>query len=108
MLIYFCDKATLAAYHLAEALKPAKNLPLKIYLVSQQAHRLENGDFQLLTDADGSFSRSYSAQPGTLYLIRPDGHIAARGFDFPLEKLAETLDRASGHQGMETNLLQKS
>jgi hypothetical protein len=96
VLLYFCEKATLAALRLEEALKNKPDLPLQVYLVSRQAHHLGHPDFQLLADEDGSFSRSYAAQPGTLYLLRPDGHIAARGFDFPLGQLPEILRLTAG------------
>ena len=106
VLIYFCDKPSLVAYQLEEALKPVNNLPLKVYLVSQQSHHLNHRDYRLLTDTDGNFSRVYSAQTGTLYLLRPDGHIAARGFHFPLDKLAETLELASGWKSVKVNSLE--
>lgn len=110
VLLYFCEKATLAALHLEEALKNKPDLPLQVYLVSRQAQHLEHPDFQLLADVDGSFSRTYAAQPGTLYLLRPDGHIAARGFEFPLAQLSETLRLASGWKmpGVTANSRQNS
>ncbi len=53
--------------------------------------------------------QTYAAQPGTLYLLRPDGLIAARGLDFPVDRLADTLQLASGWKmpGVAANSLQK-
>ncbi len=34
--------------------------------------------FPVLIDGDGTLTRAFAAQAGTLFLIRPDGHIAAR------------------------------
>jgi 3-(3-hydroxy-phenyl)propionate hydroxylase len=94
VILYFCDNAKPAAKNLETALYKGPDtlpaLPLKIYLVSR------HDQFQLLTDPDGRFARAYAAPPGALYLLRPDGHIAARGFNFPLERLPEILRRASG------------
>jgi 3-(3-hydroxy-phenyl)propionate hydroxylase len=101
VILYFCKEAKPAA-QLEAALKTGPDLPLKVYLVGRPDEQLNaNPPFQLLTDPDGSFAKAYAAQPGTLYLLRPDGHIAARGFDFPPERLAEVLRRATGWQSYE-------
>jgi 3-(3-hydroxy-phenyl)propionate hydroxylase len=49
-------------------------IPLAIYPVS--ADHLEGGDF--IHDVDGSLSRLFNARPGTLLVVRPDRHLAAR------------------------------
>lgn len=46
-------------------------------------------------DSDGNFAGTYAAQSGTLYVVRPDGHLAARGLKFPLAKLGEVLRLAT-------------
>jgi 2-polyprenyl-6-methoxyphenol hydroxylase-like FAD-dependent oxidoreductase len=49
-------------------------IPLAVYPVS--AYRLDDGDF--IHDAEGSLSRLLNARPGTLLIVRPDRHLAAR------------------------------
>ena len=46
-----------------------------------------------LGDADGLLARRYDAQPGTVYLIRPDQYVAARWRSFDERKLAAALAR---------------
>lgn len=47
-----------------------------------------------LDDADGVLADRYDAQPGTLYLIRPDQHVVARWRSFDKIKISNALDRA--------------
>jgi 3-(3-hydroxy-phenyl)propionate hydroxylase len=50
----------------------------------------------VLHDAQGQFATRYNATPGSAYLVRPDGHVAAR-FRRPTSKAIEAaLDRARG------------
>jgi hypothetical protein len=51
---------------------------------------------QALTDADGRLARSFDAQEGSAYLLRPDGHVAARRKRFDAAALRAALQRASG------------
>lgn len=51
-----------------------QDFPLAVYPVS--AYRLDDGDF--IHDADGNLSRLLNARPGTLLVVRPDRHLAAR------------------------------
>ena len=50
----------------------------------------------VVTPNDADLCKKYVARPGTLYLIRPDSHIAARGRRFPLAKLGDVLRFAVG------------
>ncbi len=52
-------------------------------------------------DAEGLFAGRYDAAPGTVYLIRPDQHVAARWRHFELRALREALARATGQQAEE-------
>ena len=55
------------------------------------------GDGGGLSDPEGSASRRYDAEPGTAYLLRPDGYVAAR-FRHPTRAaLDAALARATGH-----------
>ncbi|MBN8493324.1 MAG: FAD-dependent oxidoreductase [Burkholderiales bacterium] len=46
-------------------------------------------------DADGLLAQRYDAQPGTVYLIRPDQHVAARWRSLDAAKVRAALRRAT-------------
>jgi len=52
-------------------------------------------------DSEGLFAGRYDATPGTLYLIRPDQHVAARWRHLELRALRDALSRATGQQAEE-------
>ena len=47
-----------------------------------------------IIDSEGHVSRRYDARPGTVYLLRPDQHVAARWRAFDAAKLQAALARA--------------
>ncbi|MGQ9368227.1 FAD-dependent oxidoreductase [Azospirillum sp. ST 5-10] len=49
-----------------------------------------------LVDTKGRFAERYDARPGTLYLVRPDQHVAARWRSFDAARVAAALNRAIG------------
>jgi len=51
-----------------------------------------------LHDAQSLAARRYDAQPGSVYLIRPDQHVAARWRRLDAGRVLAALRRASGHQ----------
>lgn len=58
--------------------------------------RLVIGDDAQLRDSGGLFKKRYGAAPGTAYLLRPDGYVAAR-FQHPTSQaVAAAFARASG------------
>ena len=52
---------------------------------------------QDLLDADGLLQQRYDARPGTVYLIRPDQHVAGRWRSFDPARIEAALARACGH-----------
>jgi 3-(3-hydroxy-phenyl)propionate hydroxylase len=50
-----------------------------------------------LQDAEGLASRRYDAEPGSAYLLRPDGYVAARFRHSTRFALDAALARATGH-----------
>jgi 3-(3-hydroxy-phenyl)propionate hydroxylase len=55
-------------------------------------------DSDMLRDAMGAFATRYNCAPGSAYLLRPDGYVAAR-FKRPNgTQIADALRRASGWQ----------
>src|SRR6266542_3342448 len=49
-----------------------------------------------LVDSEGVLAATYGARPGSLYLVRPDGHLAARGRGTGGADLADLVDLAAG------------
>lgn len=48
-----------------------------------------------LTDKEGLLAQRYDAQPGTVYLIRPDQHVAARWRSYDKQLIAQAVQRAT-------------
>ena len=48
-----------------------------------------------IDDAEGLLARRYDAKPGTVYLIRPDQHVAARWRALDADKVRAALRRAT-------------
>jgi 3-(3-hydroxy-phenyl)propionate hydroxylase len=46
-------------------------------------------------EEDGTLSVRYDARPGTVYLLRPDQHVAARWRAFDAARLGAALRRAT-------------
>lgn len=47
-----------------------------------------------IEDSEGILAARYDAKPGTIYLLRPDQHVAARWRQFDEEKISRALARA--------------
>ncbi|MET0968297.1 MAG: FAD-dependent oxidoreductase [Tardiphaga sp.] len=58
--------------------------------------RLVIGDDARLRDASGLFGTRYGAQPGSTYLLRPDGYVAARFHHPTPQAVSAAVARASG------------
>ena len=54
-------------------------------------------DGDAIVDAQGLLAARYDGRPGTVYLLRPDQHVAARWRQFEPGKVASAIRRASGH-----------
>jgi 3-(3-hydroxy-phenyl)propionate hydroxylase len=64
---------------------PPLPVPLRVLRVAADGN---------VVDREGLASRRYDAQPGTVYLVRPDQHVAARWRRFDATKLQAALSRA--------------
>jgi 2-polyprenyl-6-methoxyphenol hydroxylase-like FAD-dependent oxidoreductase len=55
-------------------------------------------EFPALCDHTGQLAQAFAAQPGTLFLIRPDGHLAARRRHIDATELTNLVRLASGNE----------
>ena len=53
--------------------------------------------FAAFTSASEQLQQRYDARPGTVYLIRPDQHVAGRWRSFDAARIEAALARACGH-----------
>ena len=72
--LYFADKASSAHEFSAKLAETPLKFPLEFHPVINHP----NASPEAILDADGSLLKALSARPGTLYLFRPDGHLALR------------------------------
>ena len=56
------------------------------------------------SDARGPAAQRYDAQPGTVYLLRPDQHVAARWRSFDPARIRAALARACTPEGVSMSL----
>jgi len=78
LLCFVDDQKTLDAAVLAVSPAPTfPGIPLRTVLVSRTPGTAVDG-FTTLEDARGIIAQRYDARPGTVYLLRPDQHVAAR------------------------------
>lgn len=88
-----------ARAHLLSDFPP--NVPLSLNVISSgPPHNPLPDGITFLPDPDGRCAAAYSAGPATLYLIRPDRHIAARRFNSNASDLTALLRRALGLEGV--------
>ena len=74
----------------------AAGIKLKLIIVSSK--NLQHSSYPILIDVKGLFKKRFDATSGTVYLIRPDQHIAARWRTWNKEAFEKALARATGHK----------
>ena len=70
---------------------PATPVPLRVLRVLPPDARPQAG---AVVDVEGLAARRYDARPGTVYLLRPDQHVAARWRRFDAQAVTAALARA--------------
>jgi 3-(3-hydroxy-phenyl)propionate hydroxylase len=69
-------------------------IPVEVVLVSGKPGRAPEG-LRVFADSGGRFAERYDSAPGTVYLIRPDQHVAARWRAFDASRVRAALARAT-------------
>ena len=99
----FCadvEMGILVLEHLQENLS---DIPIELCLISQShpASTAIDG-IQIFLDEEGKAASAYNAGPRSLYLVRPDGYIAARRFDSDFHDISALVRHAVGEDIVDT------
>jgi 3-(3-hydroxy-phenyl)propionate hydroxylase len=94
-LVFVDDLAQIDA-STRQSLLALSNAPVSVetVLVSKRAGSVEG--IRVLVDVQGLFAKRYDAQSGSVWLVRPDQHIAARWRRFELQAVEQALRVAMG------------
>lgn len=100
LVLYFHKEQETARLELEGALQDSPHgVPVRAFIVTQDFSTKDSGNaIGHVWDKSGEVARKYRAVAGTLYILRPDGHIAERGLKFSLSQLAASLRRAIGSE----------
>ncbi|GAB4218422.1 MAG: FAD-dependent oxidoreductase [Rhodoferax sp.] len=97
LLVYGADPAALVARHGADwAALAAQPIPVAVKIVTSSADA-SAGATPVLHDRAGRFAERYDAREGSVYLMRPDQHVAARWRAFDAEAVRTAVARATGN-----------
>lgn len=90
-VLYFCERGHVSAemLELEQAMK-ARKLPFRVVPLTRG---LDPACAQMQGwDHSGRLFPLYGAQPGTMYLVRPDGHVLARWFKASAGEIAAAIE----------------
>ena len=90
--IVYGDEHPGAAERIAAIVQPG--VPLKVLHIRPCGTAPHPCCAASLTDADGHVAERYDLLPGTVYLLRPDGHVCARWRERSVEAVQLALQRA--------------
>ena len=89
-VLLFADAAS------AVNVQSLQSLALPVLLVLPAGVKAPAG-VAAIEDSEGLLAARFDAQPGTVYLVRPDQHVAARWRALDVAALQSALSRAMGH-----------
>ena len=94
--LYFADDPQQLDAATIEALSSLScgGIAVQPLVISRREGRV-GGNIQHLVDARGVAARRYDAQPGTVYLLRPDQHVAARWRGLDVAKIKSAVAKAT-------------
>ncbi len=93
--LYFCSDTGTGLAALSRIKDDLPNIPIRLFLITPQPSDILHSDIPVLFDEDGKGAGVYNSSSATLYLIRPDRHIAARLFESDGSELPVLLRRAT-------------
>lgn len=99
----FCADVEMGMSVLERQREILPDIPVELCLISQSLHASTTIDgIQAFLDVEGKAANIYNAGPRTLYLIRPDGYIAARRFDSDFNDISALVRHAVGEDVVDT------
>ncbi|WP_322997119.1 FAD-dependent oxidoreductase [Castellaniella sp.] len=93
LLVYAEDPAKVEQASALQGLLGGK-LSVDVMLVTPKGGRSPHG-LQVIEDYTGRFAERYDARPGTVWLIRPDQHIAARWDQLDVAQVRQAISQAT-------------
>lgn len=99
VILSFCENANEGITALQDVQKlMISNIPICFYLITSQKPSVQIAEsVQVLLDEDGKGAATYSSGSCTMYLLRPDRHIAARRYSCDWQEFPSTLLIAIGN-----------
>jgi 3-(3-hydroxy-phenyl)propionate hydroxylase len=91
-VLHFCERSHIGSemLELQQAMK-TREIPFRVVPLTR---RLGTAGVPMHGwDHTGRLFSMYGARPGTVYLVRPDGHVLARWFDISTAAIAAAIDR---------------
>jgi 3-(3-hydroxy-phenyl)propionate hydroxylase len=99
----FCADVEMGIVVLERLQENLSDIPIELCLISQSLPATTAVDgIQVFLDEEGKAASAYNAGPRSLYLIRPDGYIAARRFDSDFHDISALLHHAVGEDVVDT------
>lgn len=94
-LLYFADDASAIDPKVAADLAGLKDAAIAVEALAVAPTGTAPAGLKTLTDVKGLIKERYDAQPGTVYLVRPDQHVAYRARRFDPAKVAAAVAKAT-------------
>jgi len=107
----FCADAEMGDLLLERLQQNLSDIPIQLCLISQSLPATTEVDgVQIFLDEEGKAASLYDAGPRTLYVLHPDGYIAARRFDSDFQDISALVRHAVGEDvvGTQTRLRRAS
>ena len=103
LALCFCADVEMGILVLERLQENLSDIPIELCLISQSHPASTPIDgIQIFLDEEGTAASAYNAGPRSLYLIRPDGYIAARRFDSDFQDIAALVRHAVGEDVVDT------
>lgn len=100
VVLYFCENADEGIQVIQRVQPGLPDIPVSFYMVTAHNPTISApDDIHILLDEDGKGASTYGSGSCTLYLVRPDRHIAARRYSCDLQELPTLLHIAINDKG---------
>ncbi len=97
-LLIFLREAADLDEGMKQALDELQRQPIPIHPVVIARHPLEIDGIDSLVDVEGLAAERCDASPGSVYLVRPDQHVAARWRRFDRDRIQQALECATAQK----------